>query len=68
LVFCEESDEENGSNNQWDQASDSYWYIPPMNVLIQEAIENFNEKGNESYEVYNTNGYKTTFYWETTTA
>jgi hypothetical protein len=49
LVLGEESDDEHRSNNKWGKAQKGNWYIPPMNVLIQKAVENFDEqsKGNE---------------------
>jgi len=45
LIKGEESDEEYWTNDQWAEQKNCYWNIPPMDVLVQKAIEYFNEKG-----------------------
>jgi len=39
-----------------------------VNVFIEEAVENFDEKCNKDKEVNNTNSDKSTFNWEATAA
>jgi hypothetical protein len=43
LVLGEESDDENCSDNKWSKAQKGNWDVPPMNVFIQDAVENFDE-------------------------
>jgi hypothetical protein len=68
LVLGEESDNEYRSNNKWGEAQKCDWYVPPVNVFIQKAVENLDEQS-ESYEQgQNTNGDESALDWEASTA
>jgi len=68
LIKGEESDEENSTDDQWYQEKNSYWDVPPVDVFVQKAIENFNEEGQGYKDVENTNCNKTALNWEAATA
>jgi hypothetical protein len=68
LVPGEESDDEYGSDDKWSKAQKGNWDIPPVNILIQKAVENFDEQSNGDEDGQNTNGDQTAFNWEATAA
>jgi len=68
LVKGEESDEEYRTDDQWAEQKNCYWDVPPMDVLVQKAIEYFNEEGQAHKDVENTNGDKSALNWETSAA
>jgi len=68
LVLCEESDDEYSSDNEWSKAQKSNWDIPPVNVFIQNAVENFDEQSNGNEQGQNTNSDQTAFNWEASAA
>ena len=43
LVLGEESDHEDSSDDQWGKAQKGDWDVPPVNVFVQKAVENFDE-------------------------
>jgi hypothetical protein len=63
-----EHNEEAASNDHWDQKDKSNKDVPPVIVLVKEAIEDLNEEDKEKDEGDNTNGNDTTLNWETTAA
>jgi hypothetical protein len=68
LVLGEESDNENSTDDKWAEHQDGNWYIPPMNVFIQKAVENLDEQSECDEQGQNTNCDQTAFDWEASTA
>jgi len=68
LVLGEESDDEHRPNDKWGKAQKGNWYIPPVNVFIQKAVENLDEQSECNEQGENTNGDQTALNWEASAA
>jgi hypothetical protein len=51
LVLGEESNSEYSCYYNWDQGQTGNWYIPPMDVFIEEGPENSHEKEKKEVEL-----------------
>jgi len=68
LVLGEESDHEDSSDNKWGKAQKGNWYIPPVDVFVQKAVENLDEQSKRYEQGQNTNGNQTALNWEAAAA
>jgi len=68
LVLSEESDDEASSDDQWAQKDDGNKYVPPVDILVQEAVEYLDEQNESNKQVDDTNSNQTALNWEASTA
>ena len=68
FVFGEESDVEAKSDNKWYHEEDTNNWVPPMDLLINEAIEEFNKHGYSKGAIDNSYHNKSTLDWEASAA
>jgi hypothetical protein len=67
-LLGEEYDKEGAGNDEWDQQNLTNKDVPPVIILVQEAVEDLNEEEYEEEEGNNTDAVNTAFDWEATTA
>jgi len=64
----EEDNEESASDDEWDQQKLTNKHVPPVVVLVQEAVEDLSEEEDEEAEGDNTDRINTTLDGEATAA
>ena len=68
IILGEESDVEAESDNKWYHEDNTNNGVPPVNLLINEAIEEFNKHGYSKESIDNSYHNKSTLDWEASAA
>ena len=67
-LLGEEDNEEGAGNDEWDQQNLTNKNVPPVIILVQEAVEDLDEEEEKEAEGNNTDCINTALDWEATAA